>query len=195
MKNLYSHTNVYHGIVGRYFRAVHIGICCKHHEPSCYSSPVVHYHCCKLWDCTFSAYYSEQRPVHKVDTRVAISSTALLLIETGVSACCLEMYVCIFKWMGHYQRLLCGSWHWTRSMADSLVNMSSKYVTHWAETRHIAHFMKIEIRPEIGISMFNCPAVKNWKRSVAWFRSYGAKRIEDAERKFSRKRNILTLLQ
>ena len=42
--------------------------------------------------------------------------------------------------------------------------------------------MKIEIRPEIGISMFNCAAVKKWKRSVAWFASYGVKRIADAER-------------
>ena len=28
--------------------------------------------------------------------------------------------------------------------------------------------MKIKVRLEIGISMFNCAAVKKWKRSVAW---------------------------
>ena len=56
-------------------------------------------------------------------------------------------------------------------------------------------FMKIEIRPEINISMFNCAAVKKWKRSIARFPSYGAKHITDAERKFSRKCNVFTLLQ
>ena len=63
-----------------------------------------------------------------------------------------------------------------------------------SENRHIPHFTKIEIRLEIGISMFNCPAVKKWKRSVAWFPSYGAKRIKDTECKFSRKRNVFMLL-
>jgi len=53
--------------------------------------------------------------------------------------------------------------------------------------------MKIEIRHEIGILMFNCAAVKKWKRSVAWFPSYGAKRIADTECKVSRKRNVFTL--
>ena len=43
--------------------------------------------------------------------------------------------------------------------------------------------------------MFNCAAVKKSKRSVAWFPSYGAKRITDVERKFSRKRNVFTLLR
>jgi len=55
--------------------------------------------------------------------------------------------------------------------------------------------MKIEIRLEISISMFNCAAVKKWKRSVAWFPSYGAKRITDTERKFSRKCNAFMLLR
>ena len=53
--------------------------------------------------------------------------------------------------------------------------------------------MKIETRPEIGISMFNCAAVKKWKRSIACFPSYGAKCIADTERKFSRKRNVFTV--
>ena len=39
--------------------------------------------------------------------------------------------------------------------------------------------------------MFNCAAVKKWKRLVAWFPSYGAKRIADAECKFSRKLALL----
>ena len=41
--------------------------------------------------------------------------------------------------------------------------------------------MEIEIRPEIGILVFNCAAVKKWKQSVAWFPSYGVQRITDAE--------------
>ena len=57
------------------------------------------------------------------------------------------------------------------------------------------HFMKIEIRPEVSILMFNCAAVKKWKRSVAWFPNYGAKCIADAERKFPRKHNVFTLLR
>ena len=44
--------------------------------------------------------------------------------------------------------------------------------------------MKIEIRPEISVLMFNCAVVKNWKRSVAWFQSYGAKCIVDANANF-----------
>ena len=60
---------------------------------------------------------------------------------------------------------------------------------------HILHFMKIEVRPEISLSMFNCAAVKKWNRLVVWFPSYEAKRIADAERKFLRKRNVFTLLQ
>ena len=54
---------------------------------------------------------------------------------------------------------------------------------------------KIEIRPEISVSMFNCAAVKKWQWSVTWFQSYGAKCIGDAEHKFSRKRNVFTLLR
>ena len=50
--------------------------------------------------------------------------------------------------------------------------------------------MKIKIKPEIGISMFNCAAVEKWKRSVAWFPSCGAKSIMDTERNFSRKCNV-----
>ena len=34
-------------------------------------------------------------------------------------------------------------------------------MTRRAKTRHILLFMKIKIRPEIGISMCNCVAVKN----------------------------------
>ena len=34
------------------------------------------------------------------------------------------------------------------------------FMTRWAKTWHIPHFMKIKIRPEIGISMFNCAAGK-----------------------------------
>ena len=49
--------------------------------------------------------------------------------------------------------------------------IASINVTRWAKTRHIPHFMKIKIRPEIRISMFNCAAVKKWKRSVGWFLS------------------------
>ena len=30
----------------------------------------------------------------------------------------------------------------------------TSFVTRWAKTRHIAHFMKIEIRPEIGTSVY-----------------------------------------
>ena len=45
------------------------------------------------------------------------------------------------------------------------------YVTRWAKTWHIPRFMKIEIRPEICISMCNYAAVKKRKRSVAWFQS------------------------
>ena len=62
-------------------------------------------------------------------------------------------------------------------------------------TRHITHFMKIEIRPESGIPMCNCAAGKKWKRLVAWFPNYRAKCVADAERNFSRKRNVFTLLQ
>ena len=62
-----------------------------------------------------------------------------------------------------------------------LVHVRNIFVTRWVKTWHIPHFMKIDIRPEIGISMFNCAAVKKWKRSVAWFLSYGAKRIVDTE--------------
>ena len=35
--------------------------------------------------------------------------------------------------------------------------------------------------------MCNYAAVKRWKRSVAWFLSFGAKSVADAERNFSRK--------
>ena len=38
--------------------------------------------------------------------------------------------------------------------------------------------------------MFNCIAVKKWKRSVAWFLSYKMKPIVNAECNFSRKRNV-----
>ena len=69
------------------------------------------------------------------------------------------------------------------------------YVTRWAKTRHIPHFVKIEIRSEIGISIFNYTAVQKWQWSVAWFPSYRAKRITDTEHRFSRKRNVFTLLQ
>ena len=55
--------------------------------------------------------------------------------------------------------------------------------------------MKIKIRPEIGTSMFNCVAVKKWKRSVAWFPSYGVKCIADVEGNFSRKRNVKRQLE
>ena len=55
------------------------------------------------------------------------------------------------------------------------------YVTRWVKTRHIPHFIKTKVRPEIGIPMFNCAAVKQWTRSVAWFLSYGAKCIADVE--------------
>ena len=48
--------------------------------------------------------------------------------------------------------------------------------------RHITHFMKIEIRPEIDIPMCNFASGKIWKRSVAWFPSYGVKCVADAER-------------
>ena len=49
------------------------------------------------------------------------------------------------------------------------------------ETRHIPHCMKIEIRPEIGISMFNCAAVKNGSNRLS---SYRVNRIMDVERKW-----------
>ena len=39
--------------------------------------------------------------------------------------------------------------------------------------------------------MFNCAAVKRWKRSVAWFPSYTANSVADAERNLSKKRNVL----
>ena len=45
---------------------------------------------------------------------------------------------------------------------------------------HCAFYMKIEIRPKIGIPMCNCVAGKKWKWSVAWFPSYRAKCIMDA---------------
>ena len=51
--------------------------------------------------------------------------------------------------------------------------------------------MKIEIRPEIGISMFSYAALKKWQRLAAWFPSYRAKCIADMERKFSTKCNVL----
>ena len=40
--------------------------------------------------------------------------------------------------------------------------------------------------------MFNCVAVKKWKRSVAWFPSYGVKCIADVE---CRKRNVKRQLE
>ena len=55
--------------------------------------------------------------------------------------------------------------------------------------------MKIKIRPEICISMCNYATVKEWKRSVAWFLSFGAESVADAERNFSRKRDVFTLLR
>ena len=42
------------------------------------------------------------------------------------------------------------------------------YVTRWVKTQHIPHFMKIKIRPEIGILMCNCAAMTKLKWSVAW---------------------------
>ena len=51
---------------------------------------------------------------------------------------------------------------------------------------HRTHFMNVKIRPEIGITMCNCAAEKKWKRSVAWFLSYRAKCMADAECNFSR---------
>ena len=58
-----------------------------------------------------------------------------------------------------------------------------------SETRHIPHFMKIEIRPNIGIIIV-CGSEK-WKRSVAWFPSYGVKCIADAEHNFMRSAMLL----
>ena len=75
-----------------------------------------------------------------------------------------------------------------KQSTPSHLSTQGTYVTRWAKTQHIPHFMKIEIRPEIGISMFNCAAVKKWKWSVVWFLSYEAKHIADAECKFLRKR-------
>ena len=67
-------------------------------------------------------------------------------------------------------------------------------LTHWAKTRHIPHFMKIEIRLEISRWKYNCVAVKKWKWSVAWFPSYGVKGTPNVEHNFSRKHNFFTLL-
>ena len=41
--------------------------------------------------------------------------------------------------------------------------------------------------------MCNCAAGKKWKRSAAWFPSYRAKCVADAERNFSTKRNAFTI--
>ena len=53
--------------------------------------------------------------------------------------------------------------------------------------------MKIEIRPEISILMCNCAAVKRWRRSVAWFLSYEAKRIADTNVTFQKNAIIVKL--
>ena len=71
--------------------------------------------------------------------------------------------------------------------------ISSIYVTHWAKTRHIPHFMKIKTR-NWYIDVYLCSRNK-WTRSVAWFLSYGAKCIADVECNFSRKHNVFTLLR
>ena len=47
-------------------------------------------------------------------------------------------------------------WFWD----DILWNFITIIVTCWAKTWHIPHFIKIEIRPEICISVFNRAAVK-----------------------------------
>ena len=65
----------------------------------------------------------------------------------------------------------------------------------WAKTRHIEHFMKIEMRLEIDILMCNSAAGKTWKQLVAWFLSYRAKCVVNVERNFSRKRNVFMLLR
>ena len=65
----------------------------------------------------------------------------------------------------------------------------------WMKTRRILHFMKIKIRPEVGISMCNYAAVRKWKGSVAWFLSCRVKNIADVECKFSRKHNLFMLLR
>ena len=41
------------------------------------------------------------------------------------------------------------------------------FVTCLVKTLHILPSMKINIRPEISISMCNCAVVKKWKQSVA----------------------------
>ena len=43
--------------------------------------------------------------------------------------------------------------------------------------------------------MFNCVAVKKWKRLVAWFPSHGVNCTVDMECNFSRKHNVFMLLR
>ena len=91
-------------------------------------------------------------------------------------------------------QLFIESWMWNYWLSKLLENLHVLYVTCWAKTRHIPHFMRIEIRPEIGTSMFNCSAAKKWKWLVVWLPSSGAKHIADTEHKFSRKHNVFMLL-
>ena len=61
------------------------------------------------------------------------------------------------------------------------------FVTRWVKSRHIPHFMQIEIRLEIGILMSSCTPVKKWKRLFVWFSSCGVKRFTDVEHNYLKK--------
>ena len=64
-------------------------------------------------------------------------------------------------------------------------------------SKNPAHPEFYENRDKTGnryIVVWFCSSEK-WKQSVAWFPSYRVKRIVDVERKFSRKRNVFTLLR
>ena len=80
---------------------------------------------------------------------------------------CLYIPLCVpntcgFLWWNIHcsLQLFIESWMWNYWLSKLLENLLVLYVTRWAKTRHIPHFMRIELRLEIGISMFNCSPAK-----------------------------------
>ena len=72
-------------------------------------------------------------------------------------------------------------------IVNSMARLTCFICDPLSKTWHIPDFMKIEIRPEIDISMFSCAAVKKMEVIGCLVPSYGGKRIADAECKFSRR--------
>ena len=93
IKDLYSHANFYtwHSL----WSCTVMYFTCKYREPSCYicKSTITGANCrmAPFRQTTLNPMHMHMH-IRKEDAGVAISSTALLLIETGLPACCLDMH-------------------------------------------------------------------------------------------------------